>query len=70
MRAPCRKTSEQSSTVLCDVSRYSYATAHYVADLNRPLIDYIHELRGRDLVCWCAPEACHGDVLLALANEQ
>lgn len=26
------------------------------------------ELRGRDLVCWCAPEACHGDVLLRLAN--
>src|SRR3954464_124776 len=26
------------------------------------------ELRGRDLVCWCAPEACHGDVLLEMAN--
>ena len=26
------------------------------------------ELRGRDLVCWCAPEPCHADVLLALAN--
>lgn len=26
------------------------------------------ELAGRDLVCWCAPEACHGDVLLAVAN--
>src|SRR3954447_7860568 len=26
------------------------------------------ELRGKDLVCWCAPEACHGDVLLELAN--
>lgn len=27
------------------------------------------ELRGRDLVCWCAPLPCHADVLLALANE-
>jgi hypothetical protein len=27
------------------------------------------ELRGRDLACWCAPEPCHGDVLLELANE-
>jgi hypothetical protein len=26
------------------------------------------ELRGRDLACWCAPLACHGDVLLKLAN--
>lgn len=26
------------------------------------------ELRGRDLVCCCAPQACHGDVLLEIAN--
>ena len=34
------------------------------------LIAQIHELRGYDLVCWCAPEPCHGDVLLRLANER
>ena len=28
----------------------------------------LHELRGRDLVCWCAPLGCHADVLLELAN--
>jgi len=28
----------------------------------------ICELRGRDLVCFCAPQPCHGDVLLRLAN--
>lgn len=27
------------------------------------------ELRGRDLVCWCAPLPCHGDILLQVANE-
>ena len=27
------------------------------------------DLRGHDLVCWCAPRACHGDVLLRVANE-
>lgn len=27
------------------------------------------ELRGRDLVCWCAPQACHADVLLEVANS-
>jgi hypothetical protein len=28
------------------------------------------ELRGKDLVCHCAPEPCHGDVLLELANPK
>lgn len=27
------------------------------------------ELRGKDLVCWCAPLRCHADVLLRIANE-
>ncbi len=27
------------------------------------------ELKGKDLVCFCAPAACHGDVLLEIANE-
>lgn len=27
------------------------------------------ELSGKDLVCWCKPAGCHGDVLLRLANE-
>jgi hypothetical protein len=30
------------------------------------LMDALHELRGLDLVCWCAPVPCHGDVLLRL----
>ncbi len=28
----------------------------------------VRELRGKDLVCWCAPEPCHADVLMELAN--
>jgi hypothetical protein len=27
------------------------------------------ELRGKDLVCWCAPAACHADILLEIANS-
>lgn len=27
------------------------------------------ELKGKDLICWCSPAACHGDVLLKLVNE-
>ena len=32
------------------------------------LLRSLDELRGRDLVCFCAPLACHGDLLLRLAN--
>jgi hypothetical protein len=35
---------------------------------NPELMADLGELRGRDLVCWCAPLPCHGDVLLELAN--
>ena len=28
----------------------------------------IKELRDKDLVCYCAPKKCHGDLLLAIAN--
>ncbi len=34
------------------------------------LMSALDELRGRDLVCWCAPLACHGDVLIDLANRR
>jgi hypothetical protein len=32
------------------------------------LLNALGELRGRDLVCFCHPLACHGDVLTELAN--
>lgn len=54
------------------------AFAHHIAVMSHkdwllsgaadsPLKD-ISELRGKDLVCWCAPLPCHADVLLELAN--
>lgn len=27
------------------------------------------ELRGKNLACWCAPKACHAEVLARIANE-
>ncbi len=30
----------------------------------------LEELREKDLVCWCAPLPCHGDLLLELANKE
>ncbi len=32
------------------------------------LVSYLTELKGKDLVCWCAPLPCHADVLLEIAN--
>lgn len=33
-----------------------------------PTLD-LTALRGKDLVCYCAPKKCHGDVLLREANK-
>jgi hypothetical protein len=29
-----------------------------------------NELAGKDLACWCAPDPCHADVLLEVANTR
>lgn len=30
----------------------------------------LHQLRGRNLACWCRPGTpCHADILMALANQ-
>jgi hypothetical protein len=37
---------------------------------SRPeLVAALPELRGKVLGCWCAPEPCHGDVLLELVQR-
>lgn len=33
------------------------------------LLADLHELRGKRLGCYCAPKACHGDVLAELADR-
>jgi hypothetical protein len=41
-----------------------------VRQLNQHLrVAALHELRGKNLVCWCAPERCHAEVLIELANR-
>lgn len=36
-----------------------------------PLNQQLHELKGRNLACWCGADApCHADVLLELANSK
>lgn len=31
--------------------------------------EIVRELGGKDLACWCAPQPCHADFLLEIANE-
>lgn len=33
------------------------------------LKEALPELRGKNLICWCAPLPCHADVLLLEANK-
>ena len=42
----------------------------YVPAILKKIPDWLEPLRGKDLVCWCKPEACHADVLLRLANAE
>lgn len=38
--------------------------------MGRPdLIARLPELRGKTLICWCAPLMCHGHVLQMLCEE-
>lgn len=41
----------------------------FYTEIGATLRQQIGELKGKDLVCWCSPEACHADVLLKLANK-
>lgn len=55
-----------------DAKRYGKANAIKLYKIwlhEQGPIDDIEELRGKDLVCWCAPRSCHADYLLELANK-
>ena len=39
------------------------------SDIGKELLKDIGELRGKNLLCFCKPLSCHGDLLLELANQ-
>jgi hypothetical protein len=39
----------------------------YILD-NKELLSQLHELRGKNLGCWCKPLECHGDILTKLLS--
>lgn len=42
----------------------------YLQNSPELLVQIQSELRGKDLICFCYPNACHGDVLLKIANGE
>jgi len=56
---PRQHTREEHDRVIAEFEGHLHETG---------LINDVHELRGLDLVCWCKPLPCHGDLLLRLAN--
>ena len=49
----------------------SLAIEHYRSRVAAKKKDWIrHQLRGKNLACWCREDqTCHGDVLLEIANS-
>lgn len=49
------------------------AVARYEELLRRlpeaELMSFLQPLAGKVLGCWCAPQACHGDVIVKLCRE-
>jgi hypothetical protein len=54
----------------CDITREECIAMYreYVLSHNN-LMARLPELQGKVLGCWCAPEPCHGDVLLRLIDH-
>ncbi len=48
--------------VISEYRRYVLLSTHLMREIGN--------LAGKDLVCFCAPRPCHGDVLLELANPE
>lgn len=42
----------------------------YARERLRDEPEWLAPLRGRDLVCWCAPEPCHGHVIAILIEDE
>ena len=51
-------------------ARYPSIVAKHLIARRRRVLASLHELRGKNLACWCSPsQACHADLLLELINR-
>ena len=69
LRSPARKLNRAASQVALPCNAEASGGTSSSLDGKAPrlegaeLLVKVHELSGRDLVCWCAPRACHDDLL-------
>jgi len=49
------------------ISKYE---ARLMAPEQNHLIEALPELIGKTLGCWCAPKACHGDILKRMVEDE
>lgn len=54
---------EQDRTRVCDLFA-AYAKWRLTVEPG-----WLQPLRGKHLACWCAPNRCHAETLIKLANE-
>jgi hypothetical protein len=54
-----------------DGNRTEVIEKHRVWFLSHPTLlkEAKLELKGKDLICWCAPKSCHCDIILEVANN-
>ena len=51
-------------------ARYPSLVAKHLIARRRRVLASLHELRGKNLACWCSPsQSCHADLLLELINR-
>ena len=51
-------------------ARYPSLVAKHLIARRRRVLASLHELRGKNLACWCSSsQACHADLLLELINR-
>jgi Domain of unknown function (DUF4326) len=51
-------------------ARYPSLVAKHLIARRRRVLASLHELRGKNLACWCSPsQACHAETLLQLINR-
>ena len=56
--------------IIGNLTRREVIERYEVDLLDSALMDDLHELEGKFLVCHCAPLPCHGDVLVKWLKKQ
>ena len=51
------------------IAKFRIYAANELVEAHTDGVDWLALLKGKDLVCYCAPQACHGDVLLEMIGE-